>query len=294
MQNFNPYEWAGEDETILIDVDSVSELTERIFDDNSALEVSDKPVVVLTRQAKHLGNMEELLETLDFQPVAIETTRFEPVIDEKLIKVCENLDRFTDIIFDSRNAVEIYMPLIDQRGMKIPDAANVLAVSAEVSKQLYKYGIRAMCPNNGNCIEALLRVKQLEDLGGRNILIVRGGKGSNRPAAKMRQRGATVEHANVYSQEMPDDCMASFQKMLSQHSNVAAVFLHNEESAINFMKAIHDDVNNFMATTLVVGSERVCRVARKHGWPFGIRWAESPSNKHMMLTFVGNRFKKSH
>ncbi|NNC99588.1 MAG: hydroxymethylbilane synthase, partial [Gammaproteobacteria bacterium] len=249
----------------------------------TAQKPSDKPVVVLTRQARYLGNMAEILQKLHYQPVAIQTMEIEPIINEKLSTLCRNLDRFTDIIFVSRNAVEIGLAMFKQENVSIPDSVQVMAVGAESAKQLYKHGIEAMFPDHGTGADALLSVKKLADLSGHNILIFRGSQGLTWPAVEMTKRGATVEHADIYSQHMPSDGHAKFKRLFEEHDRIDGVLLHSAHSATNFIKMVRDDLDKFAATTLVVGSERVGVVARTLGWPHEIRWAKSPSNKHMIM-----------
>ena len=255
--------------------------------------VSDKPAVVLTRQAQFLGNMAAILEKLDYQPIAIQTLEIEPVVNDELLELCRNLDQFTDIVFVSRNAVEIGMALIKQQGLNVPDAVRVLAVGAETAKQLYKFGIDAVFPDHGTGADALLSVKKLADLSGRNILIIRGSHGLTWPAEEMRKRGATVKHADVYLHKMSVDGQTGFQRLYRDYGRIEGVFVHSAESATNFMKLVRNDLDKFAATTLVVGSERVGVVARTLGWPHEIRWAQSPSNKHMMISFTGKSFARS-
>lgn len=246
---------------------------------------SGKPVVILTRQAKFLGNMASILETLGFQSMAIETQQIEPVFNEKLLRLFRNLDRFTDIVFVSRNAIELGMSMIQQQQSSISTSTRVMAVGAETAKHLYKYGIDALFPDHGTGADALLSVNQLSDLTARNILVVRGAGGIEWPAEEMRNRGAEVEHADVYIQKLASGGRERFDRMLTEHNQIHGVFLHSATSATNFMHFVKHDLERFEDTILVVGSERIGAVARKKGWQGNIRVAQSPSNKHMMITF---------
>ena len=251
-----------------------------------------KPVVVLTRQTRFLGNMATILETLDYQPIAIETLTVEPILDSEVTELFKNLERFTDIVFVSRNAVEFGMSIIQQQQKGIPKSTQVLSVGAETAKQLYKHGVDAFFPDHGSGADALLGVEQLANLQDRKILIVRGQHGLVWPAEEMRQRGAIVEHANVYSQNMPSDGADGFKNLLENHQQIEGIFLHSAQSATNFMQIVRKDIGRFAKTVLVVGSERIAEVVKTLGWRSEIRVAQSPSNKHMMISFSGSHNTK--
>ncbi len=251
-----------------------------------------KPVVILTRQAKYLGNMAPILETLGYQPLSIETLQIEPVFNENLLRLFRSLDQFTDIVFVSRNAIEIGMSMIQQQQSAISKATRVMAVGAETAKHLFRYGIDALFPDHGTGADALLSVNQLADLSQRRILIVRGTGGIEWPAEEMRKRGAIVEHADVYIQKLAGGGRERFDRMLTEHDHIHGVFLHSAHSATNFMHFIKHDLERFEQTIIVVGSERIGAVARKRGWQGEIRVASSPSNKHMMISFSGNNISK--
>ena len=248
---------------------------------------TDRSAVVLTRQSGFLGNMEALLETLDFQPVLIPILQVGPVFDDALPELFKNLDQFTDIVFVSRNAVEMGMSKIEQQQSKIHATTRVMAVGAESAKQLYKLGIDSLFPNHGSGADALLSVSQLADLSGRNILIIRGYGGLNWPAEEMRNRGAQVQHADVYTQTMPLQAQDQMNSLLEEHDTIAGVFIHSAQSAINFISLCRDDIDRFSNTVLIAGSERIGAAARNLGWKSEIRVAQSPSNKHMMISFTG-------
>ena len=132
--------------------------------------------VVLTRQESYLGNMMAVLKSLDFKPVHIPTLEITPYESPEQGSLLSELHRFTDIVFVSRNAVDVGMELIKEHG-GIPKDVRVMAVGAETAKQLYRLGVEAMFPQQGTGAEALLAVAQLAELSDRNILIVRGYEG---------------------------------------------------------------------------------------------------------------------
>lgn len=248
-----------------------------------------KPLVVLTRENKFLGNMPKVLETLGFQVELVGTLVAEAQSDTNFIEVFGNIEDYSDIIFVSRNAVEFGMSVLQQAGQQIPKSTQVIAMGAESAKQLVKHDIFALFPDHGTGAEALLAVKQLADLKSRKVLIVRGTHGLEWPADEMRKRGAQVDQVNVYDQSLPLDAAQKMQKLLGQEQqSPQAVFLHSGQSARNFMGLVSQERERFARTELVVGSRRIAEIASEFGWNGGIKIAESPSNKHMMMAFTAS------
>lgn len=251
--------------------------------------ISDNPIVVLTRQRQFLGTMPAMLERLDYQPVKIQTLAVKKFIDEATLSIFHSLDKFTDIMFVSRNAVDFSMKLLNEEGITIPDSVRVLTVGAETAKQLYDNGIDALFPDHGSGAKALLKVEQLADLTDRKILVVRGSHGLDWPRTEMQKRGAEVEQAFVYRHVVPDKGRRQFARILELEQPIEGVFLHSARSARNFMVFINENLDKFKEATMVVGSERIAEAAISSGWIYKIVIAKTPSNRDMMLAFAGKQ-----
>lgn len=245
-----------------------------------------KPLVLLTRQERHLGNMATILQRLDYQAVHIPTIEIEPNYDPDFSIVFGRLSDYTDVLFVSRSAVEVGMAMIEEQG-GIPDGVRVMAMGAETAKQLYRYGVDALFPSTGTGAKALLKVKQLVDLTGRSILIVRGDVGLDWPAEEMRSRGASVDEAHCYKQSMPENSAGKLQNELQQGAPLACVFAHSSYSLSNLMQMAGENIDTVSQSTLVAGSRNIAAAAKESGWQGEIVVAESPANKHMMIAFSG-------
>jgi hydroxymethylbilane synthase len=244
---------------------------------------SSKPVVLLTRQHRFRGNMASMLEKLDCIVEIAETLQIDPRVDEKILAQFQNLNTYTDLLFVSRNAVEIGLALIADVQGQLPEKMNVMTVGPETAKQLKAHGINAFFPSRGTGAEALLAVDKMKDLRGRRILVVRGIGGLDWPSDEMRKRGAAVDHADVYEQSMPRDGKRQIDDILARHAQIHGVFIHSAQSAANFMELVASHAEKFIEGVMIVGSERIADVALELGWQQEIIIAESPSNKHMMM-----------
>ena len=260
------------------------EILESVYREPPVFNKVQKPVVILTRQNRFLGNTAAILQRLDYQPAHIQTLEIEPALSEELTSTFAQLEDFTDVIFVSRNAVAVGMDLITQFG-GLPESTRVLTVGGETAKQLYAFNIDALFPEKGSGAEALLNVSALKDLSRRKILIIRGEAGLDWPADKMRERGAEVIEARCYRQKVPAACAARISEVFEQSAKIEGVFIHSSHSLKNLLSEAGEHKIPLKKTSLVVGSPSIADQARKLGWSGKIKVAESPSNKHMMIAF---------
>ena len=246
----------------------------------------NKKLVVMTRQTRYLGNMPDILERLDYQSIHIATLKIDLRIRDDVTERLARLNDYTDIVFVSRNAVEIGMPLINKYG-GLPEHIRALAVGAETAKQLYRFGVDAMFPEAGSGAEALLKVNILSDLTNRKVLIVRGDNSLVWPEEKMRNRGAEVENLVVYYQTAPLDCKAKLDAIFRSDYQVGGIFVHSSQSIINLIESSGEYFDKLSQVKMVAGSKRIAQVAMDYGWKGDVLIAESPANKDMMITFSG-------
>lgn len=260
------------------------EVLREVYREPPELKKIDKPVVILTRQSEYLGNTPTILQRLDFQPVHVPVMLTEPRLDLKIMEAFSQLENYTDVVFVSRNAVKIGMDMIDQQG-GLPSSIQVMSVGAETAKQLYSYGIDALFPEKGSGAEALLNTSPMKNLQGRKILIVRGEIGLDWPAQKMIERGAEVEEVKCFTQRVPNDCGERLREVFNQGAEVKGIFAHSSQSLHNMVAVAESAMGSLLETNLVAGSENIKNTAIKLGWKGGVHVAESPSNKHMMISF---------
>ena len=260
------------------------EILQSVYREPPVLSKVQKPVVILTRQNRFLGNTAAILQRLDYQPAHIQTLEIEPNITSKVRSTFAQLKDFTDIIFVSRNAVDVGMELVAEYG-GLAESTRVLTVGGETAKQLYAFKIDALFPEKGSGAEALLNVSALKDLSRRKMLIVRGEAGLDWPADKMRERGAEVVEARCYLQKVPATCGERIKEVFEQNAKIEGVFIHSSHSLKNLLSEAGEYTIPLKQSSLVVGSTSIADQARKLGWSGKIKVAESPSNKHMMIAF---------
>ena len=247
---------------------------------------AQKPVVILTREEKYLGNTPSLLSSLDYEPVHLPSLHTKAKYGPEMMRAFVGIEQYTDVLFVSRNAVEVAVPAMrEQSG--IPDGMRVMAVGAETAKQLYEYGIDALFPDHGSGADALLKVQQLQNLEGRKVLVVRGEYGLDWPAREMEKRGAEVHSVKCYEQAKPIGLQDEVDAFIgnSSHLRVRGIFIHSALSAKNLLPHILAYPEKFKEAKLIAGSEQIAFSAQDSGWENEIIVARSPSNKHMMIAF---------
>lgn len=248
----------------------------------------EKPVVILTRQNKFLGNTAAILQRLDFQPAHIPTLDIQPNFSSEVAGIFSDIETYTDVVFISRNAVEIGMQMINHHG-GMPKNMRVMAVGAETAKQLYSYKIDALFPEKGSGAEALLKVGPMKDLSRRRVLLVRGQSGLDWPAEEMAKRGAEVTQAKCYIQSTPKSCADRIKEVFDQNARIEGLFVHSSQSLKNLLAASGELADQLKRVKLLVGSKNIKRTAFELNWLGDVHVAASPSNKHMMIAFSSMR-----
>jgi len=244
-------------------------------------EKTDKPVVLLTREERYLGNTVDLLTSLDYHPLHISTMITVPNNSSNVLTMFSQLHDFTDVLFVSRNAVQTAIPMIEQQINAFPDDIRAMAVGSETAKQLFRYNIDAVFPKEGSGADALLEDPKLQDLSGRKILVVRGSHGLDWPAEEMTRRGAEVltvesyEHIEPYSIASQIDVV--FLPELDHQ--IEGIFVHSPLSVKNLLPHVMRHSERLKGTKLVAGSRRIANTAKKCGWKGEIRIAESKKSK---------------
>lgn len=260
------------------------EILSSVYKEPLTLNTVSKPMVLLTRQHRYLGNTAAILHRLDYTPTHIPTLAIEAQQDVAMINHLEQLDTFTDIVFVSRNAVEFGFPLLTQFG-GVPPKARVMAVGAETAKQLYRHGVNAHFPEKGQGAEALLAVDAMQKLKGRKVLIMRGEAGLDWPAEEMRKRGGQVLEAKCYEASIPAESSELLTQAIQKGQKIEGVFVHSQQSVNNLVTIAGDNLPHILQATLVAGTSSIAMRAKGLGWKGDILIAESPSNKHMMIAF---------
>jgi uroporphyrinogen-III synthase len=140
-------------------------------------------------------------------------------------------------IFVSANAVEYGVP--DRR--RWPASLRVFAPGPGTAEALAGVGIvDARIPASTFDTEGLLALPELQDVGGRRVLIFRGQGGRELLGDTLMQRGARVDYVSCYRRAAPEADARGLVEALAD-GRAHALTLTSAEGADNLLTAIGAD-----------------------------------------------------
>jgi uroporphyrinogen-III synthase len=177
-------------------------------------------------------------------------------------------DRLMDYdlaIFTSANAVDRALPLIRERS-GFPSRLEIAAIGQATARALAGHGIAAdLRPEAGFTSEALLALPRLRQVAGQAIVIVRGEGGRELLAETLTERGARVDHAEVYRRERPTTDITVLLDRWAR-GEIGAVVVTSAESLLNLFDMLGGAGQDYLRDTpLIVISARTRQTAAKCG-----------------------------
>ncbi len=201
------------------------------------------------------------------------------------------LDEYAIVIFVSQNAVTHSWQWIDNYWPQFPGGVQCLAVGVKTQQTLAKHlaAHAIVMPQRINSdsamdSESLLAQAELQQVAGKKILIFRGCGGRTKLQDVLSERGAQVEHCELYERCVPQ-CAAKqlAAAQLDPERDIVALF--SGESLQNFHHAIDTKtLANWQQLTLVVPSLRVQEQARS--WGYARVYAAENATEHAMANTV--------
>ncbi len=186
-----------------------------------------------------------------------------PVID--IVALDENrvaaeasaLPRPEVTIFISRNAVEY--------GMKYSGGGKIAVIGPATAQAVRSAGrVVDIEPQDGYDSEHLLAEPVFDDIEGRNVRIIRGGKGRELLASELGKRGANVDYLSVYERRLPvvsSDMLAEIEARWRSGS-ISVITVMSVQSLQNLVKLLPDWCRSQLESTpLVTPAGRVLKEA---------------------------------
>jgi uroporphyrinogen-III synthase len=191
------------------------------------------------------------------------------------------------VIFVSRNAVAYGAEAIGQRASS---TTKIAAIGHATQSALVNAGFEVhICPTTGFDSEHLLTHAELQNVAGKQVLIVRGNRGRELLADTLRQRGATVDYLFAYERKTaaPGDQQLSQLIGAWQNGAIDEVIIMSVDSLTSLMKILPTDCHHLLRKTrLVTPSKRVIQTATE-SLP-GVRTvlAESPRAESLVNAII--------
>jgi uroporphyrinogen-III synthase len=158
-------------------------------------------------------------------------------------------------LFVSRNAV--YHGLTYAEGAIKGATGPTTAAAIESAGQTVQ-----IKPLQGYDSESLLAEPALQDVAGKQILIVRGGDGRELLATTLAERGATVNYLSVYERRLADSSRESLASIEAawRDGKISAVTIMSVETLTNLIALLPDGcIQQLAVLPLVTPSTRVIK-----------------------------------
>lgn len=186
-----------------------------------------------------------------------------PVIDivaldeSRVAAAASDMARPDVTIFISRNAVEY--------GLRYSGGARIAAIGPATARAIRSAGrVVDIEPGDGYDSEHLLAEPFFENIAGRNVRIIRGGKGRELLASGLKDRGANVDYLSVYERRLPvvsADMLAEIEARW-RSGNINVVTVMSVQSLQNLIELLPDWCRNQLESTpLVTPAGRVLKEA---------------------------------
>ena len=235
--------------------------------------------ILVTRPVHQADRLCRLIEALGGRAVRFPVLEIRAPGDPAAVK--DGLLRLPDYdlaIFVSANAVEFTLAAL----APWPPKLEIAAVGAATAAALRRHGLPvAYCPAQAFTSEALLALPRLQQLAGKQILILRGEGGREQLRETLRARGARVDYLEVYQRVQPaTDPTPLLQQWRS--GEVGAVLVTSNESLRKLVAMIGTlGLPLLRATPLIVASTRTLELARELGLDGTVRVAADATDAAM-------------
>ncbi len=220
--------------------------------------------VLVTRPAHQAEALCRLVQQQGAEPIRFPTLRIDPPSD--IPRARSQLARLADFdlaVLVSPNAIAQALYWTDGR---LPAGLKLAVVGKASARALEQAGHTVdFQPLSGSDSEALLALPGLQQITGWRVLIIRGEGGRELLADTFRQRGASVEYAEVYRRGLPDvDSLALSRRWQTEGIDAVTV---TSNQALEHLYQVLDTPGRacWQHTPLVAVSPRAAALAQSLG-----------------------------
>ncbi len=173
-----------------------------------------------------------------------------------------NLDDYHKVISISANASRLGLEAMDEFWPQQPVGLQWFAVGPASAADLVDHGLRAITPTERYDSEGLLELPALHQVENERIVLWRGVGGRETLASTLRERGASVDYAELYHRDPQHYTSETWQPILQTRPWV----LLSSGQALDILEKQVPDLHKQVAG-LILPSQRVANRARKKGYP---------------------------
>lgn len=222
--------------------------------------------VLVTRPEHQAETLCALIEQQGGKAICFPTLQILPVENKKLSLQLETMGQPHWLIFVSANAVNFAFSANNGRIERFKNC-SIAAVGKATAKALHLAGLTVdLIPDQCFDTEGLLATEEMQQIKGKNCLIIRGQGGRETLAECLLARGAKVEYMEVYSRAMPVTDSSVVQDMLRQ-GEVDMITITSGDALKNLVAMIGTELHDKLQTVpLIVISNRIRQLAEKIGF----------------------------
>ncbi len=222
--------------------------------------------ILVTRPAHQAGDLAARIRIVGGNPVLFPVLKILDAQDQRpLLDVARRLDEFDLAIFISPNAVNKAMGLIHTK-RTLPPKLEVAAVGQGTARALRNFGVNeVIAPAIRFDSEALLDMVELQQIGGKRVVVFRGDSGRELLGDSLLKRGATLEYVECYRRVKPSTDIAPLLRALAT-GKMNAITMTSSEGLRNLFDMVGQAGQIWLKRTpLFVSHERIARTAGKLG-----------------------------
>ena len=219
--------------------------------------------IVVTRPRAQAAGLAERIEQAGGKPLLFPLLEIEAVGDSHtLSEQMSRLGKADLAIFISPNAVRYGLAAMRAAG-PIPAALRIASVGQGSARALHELGIAGViAPTERFDSEGLLALAELQNMTGKQVMILRGDGGRELLGDTLRARGANVEYVTCYLRSKPD---VEAGELLAAAPNAITV---TSSEALNYLWEMLEEAGRtrLAAVPLFVPHNRIADAARQQGW----------------------------
>ncbi|WP_126457095.1 uroporphyrinogen-III synthase [Sulfuriflexus mobilis] len=234
--------------------------------------------VLVTRPAAQAEALCEGITEAGGIAIRLPALAIEAVDDPPSQQRCQSATDYDWLIFISRNAVEQARACLPR---PLSATVKVAAIGRATAAALAATGIHvALVAEGPGTSESLLTERCLADMDGRRVLILRGEGGRERLAEALCERGAQVDHAELYRRVRADTPAGELSRLLD--AGIDLLTVASGETLDNLMAMAAEEHCDLTPLPLLVMSERLAALARERGFTDTVIIATKPSDNGMV------------
>jgi len=241
--------------------------------------------ILVTRPARQSGRLAQPIRDAGGLPVIFPTQFISPPNSpqdaaDTLARLGEH-DGVDLLIFVSPNAVDNALPFLPAHGL--PANPTNAAIGPATAKAMEAVGLSVdITPRGIANSEGLLAEPEMQDIEGKQVIIVRGEGGRSLLGDTLRERGAHVAYAEVYSRTVPATPAGRFMQLCDDPGLDVAIATSNSALENLFKLAGDDGRELLLKLPLLVVGERAVALAKSLGFHNDIIVSKGAGSKAMI------------